>query len=153
MTTLLQINSSLFSANGQSSQLADAFVAAWQQRKQGRQTLVRDLAINPIAHLDAERFTAFITPAEGRTEVQQSYVDESDALIAEINLAEVIVIGLPMYNLGIPSTLKAYFDHIARAGITFKYTENGPVGLLTGKKVYIFGFSIFIFLMGSSIFS
>ena len=138
MTTLLQINSSLFSANGQSTQLADAFVSVWQKREPDRKTIVRDLAVNPIPHLDADRFTAFLIPQENRTEIQQRYVNESEALIAEIKSAEIIVIGLPMYNLGIPSTLKAYFDHIARAGITFRYTENGPEGLLTGKKVYIF---------------
>jgi len=62
----------------------------------------------------------------------------SDTLIDELKQADVIVIGLPMYNFGVPSQLKAYFDHIARAGVTFKYTEKGPVGLLTGKKVYVF---------------
>ena len=62
----------------------------------------------------------------------------SDALIDEIKRADVVVLGLPMYNFGIPSTLKAYFDHIARAGVTFRYTEKGPVGLLAGKKVVAF---------------
>ena len=62
----------------------------------------------------------------------------SDALINELQQADVIVIGLPMYNFGVPSQLKAYFDHIARAGVTFKYTEQGPVGLLTGKRAYVF---------------
>jgi FMN-dependent NADH-azoreductase len=62
----------------------------------------------------------------------------SDALIDEIKQADVVVIGLPMYNFGVPSQLKAYFDHIARAGVTFAYTETGPVGKLTGKKVYVF---------------
>ena len=62
----------------------------------------------------------------------------SNRLIDELRRADVIVLGLPMYNFGVPSTLKAYFDHVARAGETFRYTENGPVGLLTGKKVYVF---------------
>ena len=62
----------------------------------------------------------------------------SDALIDELKQADVIVLGLPMYNFGVPSQLKAYFDHIARAGVTFSYTAEGPVGLLTGKKVYVF---------------
>ena len=65
-------------------------------------------------------------------------VDYSDALIDELKRSDVIVVGLPMYNFGVPSTLKAYFDHIARAGVTFRYTEKGPVGLLTGKKAYVF---------------
>jgi FMN-dependent NADH-azoreductase len=58
-------------------------------------------------------------------------------LIEELRNADVIVLGLPMYNFGVPSTLKAYFDHVARAGVTFKYTAQGPVGLLTGRKVYV----------------
>jgi FMN-dependent NADH-azoreductase len=62
----------------------------------------------------------------------------SDSLIEELKRADIVVIGLPMYNFGVPSQLKAYFDHIARAGVSFKYTATGPVGLLTGKKVYVF---------------
>ncbi|HVC11680.1 MAG TPA: NAD(P)H-dependent oxidoreductase, partial [Burkholderiales bacterium] len=59
-------------------------------------------------------------------------------LIGELKRADVIVLGLPMYNFGLPSTLKAYFDHVARAGVTFRYTDKGPVGLLTGKQAYVF---------------
>jgi FMN-dependent NADH-azoreductase len=73
-----------------------------------------------------------------RTPEQQVFVDESDALIDEIKQSDVIVLRLPMHNFGIPSTLKAYFDQIARAGMTFRYTKNGPEGLLSGKKVYVF---------------
>jgi FMN-dependent NADH-azoreductase len=138
MKNLLQINSSIFSSGGQSSQLADQFVAAWHSRHPHAQVLLRDLARAPLPHLDAQRVTAFFTQPETRTPEQQAFVAESDALIDEIEQAEIIVIGLPMYNFGIPSTLKAYFDHIARAGVTFRYTENGPQGLLTGKKAYVF---------------
>lgn len=134
----LQINSSIFSSGGQSSQLADQFVAALRAADPNTQVVVRDLADNPLPHLDAERVLAFFAKPEMRTPEQQVFVDESNALIAEIQQAQVIVIGLPMYNFGIPSTLKAYFDQIARAGVTFRYTANGPEGLLTGKKAYIF---------------
>lgn len=137
MKTLLQLNSSLFAANGQSSQLSDRFVAAWQDANPDGQVVVRDLAKNPVPHLDGERFGAFLSKAEDRTAQQQTVVDFSDALIEELRNADVVVLGLPMYNFGIPSQLKAYFDHIARAGVTFRYTETGPVGLLTGKKVYV----------------
>jgi FMN-dependent NADH-azoreductase len=65
-------------------------------------------------------------------------LSESDALIAELKQADTLVLGLPMYNFGVPSQLKAYFDHVARAGVTFTYTEKGPVGLLTGKQAYVF---------------
>ena len=82
--------------------------------------------------------TAFIAKADSRTLKQDALVAYSDGLINELKQADVIVLGLPMYNFGVPSTLKAYFDHIARAGVTFSYTEKGPVGLLTGKKAYVF---------------
>ncbi|WP_431067172.1 FMN-dependent NADH-azoreductase [Methylotuvimicrobium sp.] len=138
MTTLLQINSSIFSNGGQSSQLANAFVAKWRVRNPETKVVVRDLANEPLPHLDAQRVSAYFAQPGARTPEQQSFVDESETLIDEIKQSDVIVIGLPMYNFGIPSTLKAYFDRIARAGLTFRYTENGPEGLLPGKKVYVF---------------
>lgn len=138
MNTLLQLNSSIFSSGGQSSQLADQFVAAWLDNHQDTRVIVRDLAQEPLPHLDAQRVSAFFVQPQARTPEQQRFVAESDALIDEIRRAQIIVIGLPMYNFGIPSTLKAYFDQIARAGVTFRYGEKGPEGLLTGKKAYIF---------------
>lgn len=138
MNTLLQLNTSMFSGGGQSSKLAEQFVAAWRTRNPGAQVMVRDIARDPVPHLDAARFHAFLAEPEARTVEQQAIVRYSDQLIAELKRADVIVIGLPMYNFGVPSTLKAYFDHIARAGVTFRYTENGPIGLLTGKKAYVF---------------
>jgi len=131
---LLQIKTSLFGNDGQSSRLADQFVAA---RKNAR-VVVRDLSDFPVPHLDGERFQALLSKPESRTLAQQAVVSYSDALIDELKAADTIVLGLPMYNFGIPSTLKAYFDHIARVGLTFKYTEKGAVGLLTGKKAYVF---------------
>jgi len=138
MKTLLQIRSSIFSSDGQSSRLAERFVARWRASNPGGKVIVRDLAKEPVPHLDAARFGAFLTKPEERTPAQQAVVDYSDALIGELKRADVVVLGLPMYNFGVPSTLKAYFDHVARVGETFKYTEKGPVGLLTGKKVYVF---------------
>lgn len=136
MHTVLQINSSLFGATGQSSKLAAEFAAALAASS-GARLVVRDLARNPVPHLTAERFTAFATPAAERTLDQQRHVAESDALIEELRAADAVVLGLPMYNFGVPSTLKAYFDHLARAGVTFRYTADGPVGLLGGKRVYV----------------
>lgn len=139
MTTLLQINTSISNGSGQSSQLARQFVAALQKRQPGIKVVVRDVAAaEPVPHLDAERFGAFITKPQERTVAQDAVVAYSDTLINELQQADVIVLGLPMYNFGVPSQLKAYFDHIARAGVTFKYTEGGPVGLLTGKRAYVF---------------
>ena len=136
--TLLQIKTSLFSDNGESSRLANRFVLAWRSAHPGGRVIVRDLARDPVPHLDAERFGAFVTKPEDRTKAQTEVLRYSDALIQELNEARVLVIGVPMYNFGIPSTLKAYFDHIARAGVTFRYTDKGPLGLLTGKKAYVF---------------
>src|SRR5450759_2415455 len=137
--TLLQINASLNNGNGQSSQLANQFVAAFRKRHPDAKIVVRDVAAaDPVPHLDAERFGAFTTKPEQRNARQRAMVAYSDALIDELRQAEVMVLGLPMYNFGVPSQLKAYFDHIARAGVTFNYTDQGPKGLLTGKKVYIF---------------
>lgn len=138
MTTLLQLNTSIFSQGGQSSLLADEFVAAWRARHPDAEVIVRDLGQDPVPHLNAARFLSFLAKAEERTPEQQTVVDYSDRLIDELKRADVIVLGLPMYNFGVPSTLKAYFDHVARAGATFHYTATGPEGLLKGKKAYIF---------------
>ncbi len=139
MTQLLQINASINNGNGQSSQLARQFVDAFRHSNPATRIVVRDVAASePVPHLDGERFGAFITKPLERTATQQAVVAYSDALINELQQADVIVVGLPMYNFGVPSQLKAYFDHVARAGVTFKYTEQGPVGLLTGKKAYVF---------------
>lgn len=137
MRTLLQIHTSLYSSEGQSSRLATAFVEAWRARHPEDRVLLRDLAANPLPHLDAETFRAFGTPVSQRTAAQRVAVAQSDALVAELRAADVIVLGLPMYNFGVPSTLKAWFDHIARAGETFRYTAGGPQGLLTGKQAYV----------------
>jgi len=138
MKKLLQINASLFSGNGQSSRMSDQFVAAWREAHPDGQVTLRDLGTDPVPHLTAQRFGALISKPEERSAEQQVVVDFSDTLIDEIRNADVIALGLPMYNFGVPSSLKAYFDHIARAGVTFRYTEKGPEGLLAGKKVYVF---------------
>jgi FMN-dependent NADH-azoreductase len=139
MTTLLQINASINDDSGQSSQLANQFVAAFRTRIPNAKIVLRNVAAaEPVPHLNAERFGAFITKAEERNAEQHAVVAYSDKLIDELKQADVIVLGLPMYNFGVPSQLKAYFDHVARAGVTFKYTDKGPVGQLTGKKVYVF---------------
>jgi FMN-dependent NADH-azoreductase len=135
MKTILQVNASILSNEGQSTRLANDFVAGFRTDEK---LIVRDLARDPVPHLDAERFGAFIAKPETRTLKQDALVAYSDGLIGELKQADVIVLGLPMYNFGVPSALKAYFDHVARAGVTFRYTEKGSVGLLTGKKAYVF---------------
>src|SRR5579885_2371166 len=138
MTNILQINASLFAEHGQSTQLADRFVANLRKQHPEASLVKRNLGAEPVPHLDGARFGAFLSKPGERTPEQQAVLDYSDALIAELKAADVIVLGLPMYNFGIPSQLKAYFDHIGRVGHTFRYTANGPVGLLTGKKAYVF---------------
>lgn len=135
---ILQIKASVFSGNGQSSRLADEFVSLLQSRHPGAALKVRDVASEQVPHLDGARVAAFVAKPAERDPEQRALVAYSDRLIDELRRADVLVLGLPMYNFGVPSQLKAWFDHIARAGETFKYTEKGPVGLLTGKKAYVF---------------
>lgn len=138
MSTLLRINASLAGANGQSSLLAQHFVADWQATHPEGRVITRDLASDPVPHLTAERFQAFLSQPDARTDEQRMHAEYSDALIEELKAADTIVFAVPMYNFSVPSTLRAYFDHIARAGVTFRYTANGPEGLLKGKKAYVF---------------
>jgi FMN-dependent NADH-azoreductase len=138
MSKLLQINSSVFSGNGVSSQLADRFVARWHEQHPQSEVVRRDLAAEPVPHLDGNRLAAVMTPAEQRDTDQQRAAAEAEGLIAEVQAADVLVLGVPMYNFSVPSQLKAWFDHIARAGVTFRYTENGAEGLLKGKRAYVF---------------
>jgi FMN-dependent NADH-azoreductase len=135
--TLLQINTSLFADKGNSSVLADNIVAAWRRKHPTGQVVVRDLAGSPVPHLDAARVIALNTPAADRSAEQAAIVAESDALIAELKSADTVVLGLPMYNFGVPSQLKAYLDHLARAGVTFRYTETGPEGLIGDRHLIV----------------
>ncbi|AVR95882.1 FMN-dependent NADH-azoreductase [Pseudoduganella armeniaca] len=137
MATILNINSSVRTTGSLSRQLTAEFIAKWQAAHPGDVIVERDLAAQPVPHLDERTLGAFFTPAEQRNAEQAFAVKLSDRLVDEVAAADVIVIGAPMYNFSVPSGLKAYIDQIARAGRTFKYTETGPVGLLTGKKVYI----------------
>ena len=137
MTTILQINSAARSQGAQSTLLANELTAKLQQSNPGANVVVRDLLADALPHLDDSILGAFFTPADQRSAEQAAVAARSDALIAELQAADIIVIGAPMYNFGVSSQLKTYFDWIARAGITFRYTQNGPVGLVTGKKVFI----------------
>jgi FMN-dependent NADH-azoreductase len=134
---LLLVTSSLFGAASQSRQIADEFVAAWRGSHPGTQVVERDLTAAAIPHLSQDTLAALGTPAEKRSAAQQDMAAFADTLIAEVEVADVIVLTAPMYNFTIPSTLKAWIDHVARAGRTFRYTASGPKGLLKGKKVFI----------------
>ena len=134
---ILQINSSARSTGSASTRLADAIVARVQAANPEATLARRDLAAEPHPVLDEPTLQALFTPADQRTPEQAARIALDDALIAQVQAADVIVIGAPMYNFGITVQLKSWFDAIARANVTFKYTETGPVGLLTGKKVYV----------------
>ena len=136
MKKVLVLNSSLNGEQGNSTKLSQQFVEQLTNNQQISVT-TRDLSDNAIAHLTQTEMAAWMTDANERSDEQKALAAISDDLIAELNDNELIVIGMPMYNFGIPSTFKAWIDRIARAGITFKYTEQGPVGLVEGKKVVV----------------
>lgn len=138
MTNALKIQASLFGANGQSSNLADRYIEDLQKQHGALHLVTRDLSAEPVPSLTAERFQALIAKPEDRSSEQQAVAEFSDTLIAEIKAAEVIVFAVPMYNFNIPAGLQNYFDHVARAGVTFRYTANGPEGLIKDKHVAVF---------------
>lgn len=140
MSKLLQLKSSIFDTHesqGVSSQLGDALVSRLREDDAQIALLTRDLAKDPVPYFDTAWLQALSTPEGERSDEQAEKVAFSDALIAEVQGADIVVIGVPMYNFTLPATLKSWTDHIARAGVTFRYTDTGPVGLLVGKKVYV----------------
>jgi FMN-dependent NADH-azoreductase len=134
---ILQINSSVRGNQSESTRVASAIAARLAAAQPGATVTVRDLSANPHPALDEAALGARFTPAEQRTAEQAARVAQDDVLIAEVQAADVIVIGAPMYNFGISSQLKNWFDAVLRAGTTFRYTATGPEGLLTGKKVHV----------------
>jgi FMN-dependent NADH-azoreductase len=136
MSKVLVLNSSALGGASVSNQLAQDALIELRARDPGLIVTVRDLGANPIPHLNSDSATA-LRGAAPANEAQATAQELSDTLIAELKAADAIVIGAPMYNFGIPSTLKAWFDYVLRAGITFRYTEAGPVGLLEGKRAII----------------
>lgn len=138
---ILQINSSarrLQDDQGSvSTRLANELTAGLLAANAGATVTVRDLAADPLPVLDEAALGALFTPAESRSAEQAARVALSDALVAELKAADVVVIAAPMINFNISAQLKNWIDAVARAGLTFKYTESGPVGLVTGKKVHV----------------
>jgi FMN-dependent NADH-azoreductase len=133
MSNVLLIHSSVFGESSQSLGLARDFLKRYPHRS----VVERALTPDTMPHLDGPTFAAMGTPADEHTSSQRAATALSDELIAELEAADTIVLAVPMYNFSIPSTLKAWIDHVARRGRTFRYSENGPEGLLKGKKVFV----------------
>lgn len=129
--TVLLINSSA-RQTGSTSRDMTARIA----KKLGGTVIERDLA-EPVPQIDEKWVAASFTPADQRTTAQIATLDLSDALAAELKAADTLVIGVPIYNFGVPAALKAWIDQVARTGVTFAYTDEGPVGLLEGKRAII----------------
>jgi len=134
---ILQVNSSARLDSSFSTRLANGLVARLRTEHPAASLTVRDLARTPHPPLDESALQALFTPAEQRSPEHHARVAQDDALIAELQAADVVVLGVPMYNFGVPAGLKNWIDAISRAKVTFRYTEKGPEGLLTGKKVYV----------------
>lgn len=132
MTNILVVNSSALGPHSVSKALVDSTVEKLKAAHPDAAVVTRDVGADPIPH-----FTADNVVPEPETDTQKAARQLSDELIGEVQNADILVIGAPMYNFGIPSTLKSWFDHLLRAGVTFRYTEAGPEGLLKGKRAIV----------------
>jgi len=134
---VLRVDSSARSEGSMTRRVADKLIEQLRERDGVVEVGVRDLAVEAPSFVDASWVSANFTPSEERNEEQRAALAESDALVSELKAADVLVIGVPIYNFGIPAALKAWVDMVARARLTFRYTENGPLGLLNGKRAYL----------------
>ncbi|RDB42305.1 FMN-dependent NADH-azoreductase [Halomonas sp. DQ26W] len=135
-TRALVITSSILGAQGQSIALADHFTTRGKEREAFAITR-RDLVADELPHLCVDELSSWQVPAAERTPEQRTLAERSDGLIDELKAHDVLVLAVPLYNLGIPSQLKAWFDRVLRAGETFRYSEKGPQGLVEGKQAVI----------------
>lgn len=137
MSRVQIIESSARQQDSVSRQLTRDFIEQWQAAHPADSISVRDLAVNPVPHLDAHLLGGWMKPQEQRSSDELQALARSNELTDEVLAADVLVLAAPMYNFTIPSTLKAWLDHVLRAGVTFKYTPTGPQGLLTGKRAFV----------------
>src|SRR5690606_23817798 len=137
MAKTLLITSSPRGDESLSTKFATELANKLTKQNAGDELIARDLAANPIAHLDEVTTNAIRKAADDRTPEEAEAAKLSDVLVEELLSAETVVIGTGLINFNIYSGLKSWIDNVARAGLTFRYTENGPIGLATGKKVYI----------------
>lgn len=134
---ILQINTAARTTGANSTQIANSVTERLMAKHPSASLELLDLAANPHPALDESGLGAIFTPAEQRTAEQHARVEKDNALIAQVQAADILVLGVPMYNFGISTQLKNWIDAIAKAGVTFRYTESGPEGLIKGKKVYV----------------
>ena len=137
MTNILVVHSSQNTETSGTRALVDQYINALTDNGGDITIKTRDLGVTPPPHLDGPTISAFFTPSDDRSDAQKDLVSLSDELVSEIRDADMVIVGSPMQNFGVTSGLKAWFDHIARVGETFSYTENGPEGLLGGRKVVV----------------
>ncbi|MCQ4347759.1 FMN-dependent NADH-azoreductase [Pseudomonas stutzeri] len=137
MSKVLVIESSVRQEGSVSRQLTAEFVANWRRAHPQDEIAVRDLAREPLPHLDAELLGGWAKPVEAQSPAEQAALARSNQLTGELLAADVLVLAAPMYNFAIPSTLKSWLDHVLRAGVTFRYTAEGPKGLLEGKRAFV----------------
>jgi FMN-dependent NADH-azoreductase len=137
MSRVLIIESSARQQDSVSRQLTQQFISQWRAAHPADEITVRDLAVKQVPHLDIDLLGGWMKPVGQRSPVEQAALDRSNELTEELVAADVVVLAAPMYNFAIPSTLKSWFDHVLRAGVTFKYGETGPQGLLTGKRAFV----------------
>ena len=134
---ILQVNASVRGADANSTKIANQITAALLAKHPQAQVTLRDLGAQAPAVLDSNGAQALFTPADARNPEQQQRVAQDDELIAEVQAADVLVLGVPMYNFGNSVQLKSWIDALCRNGVTFRYTEQGSIGLLENKTVYV----------------
>jgi FMN-dependent NADH-azoreductase len=135
LTTLLHIDSSPMLETSVTRRLTVHFVRRWRELVPGGTVIRRDLGLAPPPHPDALTLAAAALPASGRTRPQQAAAAHADELLEELEAADVVLIGAPVYNFSVPSSLKAWFDLVSRPGRTFRYGPHGHEGLLAGKTI------------------
>lgn len=137
MSRVLIVESSARQQGSISRQLTAEFIAQWKAAHPADEVVVRDLAQESVPHLNSDLLGSWMKPADQQNDAERAALARSNRLTEELLAADVLVLAAPMYNFGIPSTLKAWLDHVLRAGVTFKYTETGPQGLLSGKRAFV----------------
>jgi FMN-dependent NADH-azoreductase len=137
MSRVLIIESSARQQGSVSRQLTQAFISQWDNAHPEDEVVVRDVAEHVLPHLDASLLGAWTKPEAEHDVAEREALQRSNLLTDELLAADVLVLAAPMYNFTIPSTLKAWLDHVLRAGVTFKYTATGPQGLLEGKRAIV----------------